>query len=167
MNQQIRFCTSADGTKIAYAMSGSGPPLLLTTSWVNHLEYGAQMLPWNSWHEALSREYTLVRYDTRGCGMSDRGVRGLGIESFVADVTAVAEAARLERFSMLRRLPLRRARSGDPRGGASYQARRALRMVAVGGAGQIRFLRDDFRGGIGSGKHECGVAACASTFSVQ
>jgi pimeloyl-ACP methyl ester carboxylesterase/DNA-binding CsgD family transcriptional regulator len=101
MRQQIRFCTSADGTKIAYALSGSGPPLLLTTSWVNHLEYAAQMLPWSPWLEALSREYTLLRYDTRGCGMSDRGVTGAALGSFVADIEAVVGAAGFERFSVL------------------------------------------------------------------
>ena len=101
MHQQIRFCTSADGTKIAYAVSGSGPPLLLTMSWVNHLEYATQMLPWNSWLEALSREYTLLRFDTRGCGLSDRNVPDFTFESGVADVEAVVKAAGFERFSML------------------------------------------------------------------
>ena len=101
IHQQIRFCSSADGTKIAYAVSGSGPALLLTTSWVNHLEYATQMLPWNSWLEALSREYTLLRYDTRGCGLSDRKVSTLGFESGVADVEAVVAAAGFKRFSML------------------------------------------------------------------
>jgi pimeloyl-ACP methyl ester carboxylesterase/DNA-binding CsgD family transcriptional regulator len=101
MHQKIGFCTSADGTKVAYAISGSGPPLLLTTSWVNHLEYSARMLPWDSWIEGLSRDYTLVRYDTRGCGMSDRSVRDLSLASAVVDIEAVVEAAGLERFSML------------------------------------------------------------------
>ena len=44
MRQEIRFCSSPDGTRIAYAVSGSGPPLVLTMSWVSHLEYAAQML---------------------------------------------------------------------------------------------------------------------------
>lgn len=101
MHQRISFCTSADGTKLAYAISGSGPPLLLTTSWVNHLEYSARMLPWNSWLEGLSRDYTLIRHDTRGCGMSDRGVRDLSLANAVADIEAVVEAAGLRHFSML------------------------------------------------------------------
>jgi pimeloyl-ACP methyl ester carboxylesterase/DNA-binding CsgD family transcriptional regulator len=101
MHQKIRFCTSADGTKLAYAISGSGPPLFLTTSWVNHLEHSASMLPWNTWLEGLSRSYTLVRYDLRGCGMSDHGVRDLSFASTVTDIEAVVEAAGLERFSLL------------------------------------------------------------------
>ena len=101
IRQQIRFCTSADGTRIAYALSGSGPPLLLTTSWVSHLEYATQMLPWNSWLEALSHEYTLLRYDTSGCGLSDRNVRSLDFEAAVADIEAVVRAAEFKHFSIL------------------------------------------------------------------
>ena len=39
LKQQIRFCTSADGTRIAYAVSGEGPPLVLSANWLTHLEY--------------------------------------------------------------------------------------------------------------------------------
>lgn len=139
MNQQIRFCTSADGTKIAYALSGSGLPLLVTTSWVNHLEYAAQMLPWNSWLEALSREYALVRYDTRGCGMSDRSVRDFGLRSDVADITAVVEAAGLDRFAILGIC------SGGP-AAVAYAARHPRNVTALilyGTWGRGRFRRPD------------------------
>ncbi|KKK62376.1 hypothetical protein LCGC14_3004940, partial [marine sediment metagenome] len=37
MEQQIRFCTSADGIRIAYATAGQGPPLVKAANWLNHL----------------------------------------------------------------------------------------------------------------------------------
>jgi pimeloyl-ACP methyl ester carboxylesterase/DNA-binding CsgD family transcriptional regulator len=101
VNQNIGFCTSADGTRIAYAISGEGPPLLMTNSWVAHLEQGAQSLPWKPWLEALASEYTLLRYDLRGCGMSDRNVRDFSFSRWIADLEAVIEASGFRRFHVL------------------------------------------------------------------
>jgi hypothetical protein len=39
MNQSIRFCTSADGVKLAYAVSGEGPPLVMSATWLTHLDH--------------------------------------------------------------------------------------------------------------------------------
>lgn len=72
MDQQIRFCTTPDGAKLAYAISGEGPPLVMSSSWFTHLENQWQSLTWRPWLEAFSREYSFVRYDSRGCGLSDR-----------------------------------------------------------------------------------------------
>lgn len=101
MNQQVRFCTSADGTKIAYAISGEGPPLLMSMTWVTHLEHAVNSLAWHGWLESLSREYTLLRYDCRGCGLSDRQVRSQSFDTWVADLEAVVGASGFERFDML------------------------------------------------------------------
>ena len=66
MQQQIRFCTSHDGTRIAYAVSGEGPPLVRAPHWLTHLEYEAQSPIWRPWLAALARGRKLVRMDERG-----------------------------------------------------------------------------------------------------
>jgi pimeloyl-ACP methyl ester carboxylesterase len=100
-NQQVRFCRSFDGAEIAYAVSGDGPPLVLMPSWLTHLEYQWRTVAWRPWLEALSPRYRLVRYDPRGCGLSDRDVSKISLDTWVRDLQAVADAARLDRFSIV------------------------------------------------------------------
>ena len=65
MNQAIRFCTCPDGARIAYALSGRGAPLVMSGTWLNHLEYQWHNLAWRPWLEHFSRQHTLLRYDLR------------------------------------------------------------------------------------------------------
>ncbi|WP_353644576.1 alpha/beta fold hydrolase [Mesorhizobium sp. WSM2239] len=99
--QQVRFCRSFDGAKIAYAISGSGPPVVMMPSWLTHLEYQWRSVAWQPWLEALSSRYTLIRYDPRGCGLSDRNVDDLSFDSWVRDFGALVDALRLDRFSLI------------------------------------------------------------------
>lgn len=101
MNQQIRFCTSFDGTQIAYATAGSGPPLVRVANWLTHLELDWKGPIWSHWFEELSRNHTLVRYDLRGCGLSDRSVDDLSLDAWVRDLEAVVNDLGLDRFSLL------------------------------------------------------------------
>lgn len=101
MKQQIRFCNSADGTRIAYAVSGEGPPLVMTANWLTHLEHGWHNLAWRPWLEYLSQHYRLVRYDSRGCGLSEWDAPGVSLAHWVQDVEAVVDAAGLDRFAVL------------------------------------------------------------------
>lgn len=101
MNQEIRFCTSADGVRLAYATAGSGPPLVRVANWVTHLELDWEGPIWPPWFEELSRNHTLVRYDLRGCGLSDRAVDDLSLDTWVRDLEAVVDDLGLDRFSML------------------------------------------------------------------
>ncbi|HEX5628109.1 MAG TPA: alpha/beta hydrolase, partial [Usitatibacteraceae bacterium] len=100
MNQQIRFCKGFDGTRLAYAMTGEGPPLVRAPHWLTHLEYEWQSPIWKSWIESLSRAHTLLRMDERGCGLSDRDVADISFEAWVRDLEAVVDAAGLERFAL-------------------------------------------------------------------
>ncbi|MDX1567162.1 MAG: alpha/beta fold hydrolase [Longimicrobiales bacterium] len=100
MNQSIRFTRSTDGTMIAYAKSGSGSPLVKTANWLTHLEFDWESPVWSPWLRELSRDHTLIRYDERGCGLSDRDVENLSFESWVEDLEAVVDAAGLERFPL-------------------------------------------------------------------
>jgi class 3 adenylate cyclase/alpha-beta hydrolase superfamily lysophospholipase len=98
--QKIRFCKSFDGTRIAIAVSGNGPPLVKASHWLSHLEYEWESPIWRPWCEALSRDYTLYRMDQRGCGLSDRGVADISFEAWVRDLEAMVDAVGLERFTL-------------------------------------------------------------------
>jgi pimeloyl-ACP methyl ester carboxylesterase/DNA-binding CsgD family transcriptional regulator len=100
LKQQIRFCTSHDGVRIAYATSGSGAPLVKAANWLSHLEFDFESPVWRHVVEELAREHTLVRYDERGCGLSDRDVE-LSFDAWVRDLEAVVEAAGVDRFPLL------------------------------------------------------------------
>jgi pimeloyl-ACP methyl ester carboxylesterase/DNA-binding CsgD family transcriptional regulator len=99
--QQIRFCTSRDGTRIAYAICGEGPPLLRAGHTFSHLELEWDCLAWRHWLELLSRDHTLVRYDMRGTGLSDRHCEEFTFERYVEDFAAVVEAAGFDRFDVV------------------------------------------------------------------
>jgi pimeloyl-ACP methyl ester carboxylesterase/DNA-binding CsgD family transcriptional regulator len=99
--QQIQFCTSRDDTRIAYAICGDGPPLVRALQWGTHLELDWQTPVWCSWLTALTRGNTLIRYDARGCGLSDGDVGDFSSERHLEDLEAVVNAAGLHRFALL------------------------------------------------------------------
>src|SRR5262245_51312176 len=70
--QQIRFCTSRDGTRIAYASTGGGPPLVRAPHPMSHLKFDWESPVWRHWLSLFAQHHTLIRYDLRGCGLSDR-----------------------------------------------------------------------------------------------
>jgi class 3 adenylate cyclase/pimeloyl-ACP methyl ester carboxylesterase len=99
-HQKIRFCKSFDGTRIAYAITGSGPPLVKVPHWLTHLEYEWESPIWQPWIEAFSRDYSLHRMDQRACGLSDRGVADISLEAWVRDLEAMVDAAGLKCFAL-------------------------------------------------------------------
>jgi pimeloyl-ACP methyl ester carboxylesterase/DNA-binding CsgD family transcriptional regulator len=99
--QQIRFCTAADGVRIAYAVAGDGPPLVKAANWLSHLEFDWESPVWRPWLAEISRDHRLLRYDERGCGLSDWEVDELSFEAWVGDLETVVDAAGLERFPLL------------------------------------------------------------------
>jgi pimeloyl-ACP methyl ester carboxylesterase/DNA-binding CsgD family transcriptional regulator len=101
MTQQIRFCAASDGVQLAYATHGRGPPIVKVANWLTHLEFDWRSPLWSHWLEALSQGHTLIRYDERGCGLSDRDPPDLSFDTWVDDLEAVVDAAGLERFSLL------------------------------------------------------------------
>jgi len=85
---------------LAYATSGKGPPIVKTGNWFTHLEYEWQSPVWRHVLEGLSERRTLVRYDMRGVGLSDRDPGAVSLETYVTDLAAVADAAGHERFPL-------------------------------------------------------------------
>jgi pimeloyl-ACP methyl ester carboxylesterase len=99
--QEIRFCTTGDGTRLAYATSGTGPPLVKAANWLSHLDYDWESPVWRHWLAELSRRFRLIRYDERGCGLSDWDIGRFSFDDWVDDLEAVADAAGLDRFPLL------------------------------------------------------------------
>ena len=99
--QEIRFCTAGDGTRLAYATSGTGPPLVKAANWLSHLDYDWESPVWRHWLAELSRRFLLVRYDERGCGLSDWDIGRFSFDDWVDDLEAVIDAAGLNRFPLL------------------------------------------------------------------
>jgi pimeloyl-ACP methyl ester carboxylesterase/DNA-binding CsgD family transcriptional regulator len=100
--QQIRFVAGADGVRLAYASSGSGQPLVIkAATWLSHLEFDWDSPVWRHLLRAMSEHGSFVRYDERGCGLSDWIVPDLDFESWVRDLEAVVQALGAQRFALL------------------------------------------------------------------
>lgn len=137
MRQRIHFCKTSDNVRIAYARSGEGPPLVKAASWLTHLEHEWGNPVWQHWLTGLSARNTLIRYDPRGSGLSDRDVNKVDIEVWLRDLETVVDAAGLERFPLL----------GSCQGGSvaiAYAARhpeRVSRLILFGS-----YIRGAFNG---------------------
>jgi class 3 adenylate cyclase/pimeloyl-ACP methyl ester carboxylesterase len=97
---KINYCRAPDGVRLAYALTGRGPPLVKTANWMNHVE-----LDWSNsiirhLFLALARDFTLLRYDARGNGLSDWDVDEVSLDKWVTDLETVVDAAGLDRFPL-------------------------------------------------------------------
>lgn len=132
LDQTIRFCNSADGTRIAVASCGKGQVLLRAAHWLSHVDYDLQSPIWRPWLQAFSARNRFVRYDPRGCGLSDRYVADLSVDAWHADLDAVAASIEEPQFVLL----------GLSQGGAlaiAYAARhpeRVSQLVLLNAYGQ-------------------------------
>jgi pimeloyl-ACP methyl ester carboxylesterase/DNA-binding CsgD family transcriptional regulator len=101
--RRIAFCTAPDGLRLAFAVHGSGPPIVKAANWMTHLEHDWVSPVWHHWLEDLGAHHTLVHYDERGCGLSDRdvGEDAFTLDQWVADLEAVVDAAGVDRFALL------------------------------------------------------------------
>ncbi|GGL92166.1 alpha/beta fold hydrolase [Nakamurella endophytica] len=99
--QQIRFCRAPDGVRIAWAVHGSGPPLLISTCWLSHLQFDWESPVWRHFLVDLGRFATVVRFDERGHGLSDWDVTDHSLEARLGDLRAVADAAGFDRFALM------------------------------------------------------------------
>lgn len=137
VSQKIRFCRSADGTRIAYATTGSGPPLVRVGHWMSHVEL--------DWHNPIARRlynelgesFTVTRYDQRSQGLSDWSVDNFSLDAFVDDLEAVVDAVGLDEVSLYG------LSQGAPIG-VAFAARhpeRVRRLILHGGYVQGRMRR--------------------------
>jgi pimeloyl-ACP methyl ester carboxylesterase/DNA-binding winged helix-turn-helix (wHTH) protein len=101
LEQRIQFFCAADSVRIAYATSGLGPPLVKPANWLTHLEFDWESPVWRHWLRELSRGRTLIRYDERGSGLSDRDANDLSFDAWVRDLETLVDGLGLERFPLL------------------------------------------------------------------
>jgi pimeloyl-ACP methyl ester carboxylesterase len=99
--QTVSFLRTSDGVHLAVASAGSGPPLVKTANWLNHLEFDWQSPVWSPLFEQLAGQCRLIRYDERGMGLSDRDVPNFSFEAWVRDLETVVDGLKLDRFALL------------------------------------------------------------------
>jgi DNA-binding SARP family transcriptional activator/pimeloyl-ACP methyl ester carboxylesterase len=139
--QSLGFCRADDGVRLAYATSGHGPPLVKAATWLTHLDYDWASPVWSHWWQELSRDHRLVRYDERGCGLSDRDVDATSftLDAWVRDLETVVDTLGLERFDLF----------GMSQGGpiaVTYAARhpeRVSRLIVYGTCARATWARAD------------------------
>lgn len=136
-SQEIRYRLSTDGVRVAYALTGEGPPLVKAANWLTHLDREWCNPVWAHWLDALSSRFRLTRYDERGCGLSDWEVPNFSFDAWVDDLELVVDAVGLDRFPLL----------GISQGGAvaiAYAVRhpeKVSHLVLAGAYGRGRLAR--------------------------
>ncbi|MCH7699984.1 MAG: alpha/beta fold hydrolase [Chloroflexi bacterium] len=102
MEPSIQYAQTSDGVNIAYMTMGEGPPLVhMPWPTFGHLQLEMGLRRYEEWYRSLAEGHTLVRYDRRGTGMSDRDVTDHSLEAQVADLDAVVRRLGLDRFALL------------------------------------------------------------------
>jgi DNA-binding winged helix-turn-helix (wHTH) protein len=100
-SQRVAYCRTTDGFSVAMARAGHGIPLVCVPTWSNHIEYdwenptGEELLPF------LASRFDLIRYDSRGSGLSDHNVAEVSLATFQRDLEAVVDASNLRRYALL------------------------------------------------------------------
>lgn len=97
----LRYCTTSDGVRIAMRSVGQGPLVIKAANWLGNLQADAQLRSSRHWVEQMSGDHTLLWYDSRGCGLSDREADDISLGAWVRDLEAVADASGQERFVLL------------------------------------------------------------------
>jgi pimeloyl-ACP methyl ester carboxylesterase/DNA-binding CsgD family transcriptional regulator len=138
--QRIRFVRTDDGVKLAWAEAGSGPLLVKAANWMTHLEFEWESPVWQHWLRFFSSHFRYVRYDERGCGLTDWEVPELSLDRWVGDLETVIDAAQpTEPFALL----------GISQGAGAciaYAARhpeRVSHMILYGGYARGSYARGD------------------------
>jgi len=98
--QRIAYVRSKDRANIAYAVSGSGPPLVRAGTWLTHVQHDWESPLWSHWLRFMSSRHTLVRYDPRGCGLSKADVANITFDAWVEDLETVVDRLGLESFPL-------------------------------------------------------------------
>jgi len=139
VDQNIRYATSCDGVRIAYAVMGKGTPVVRASHWLTHLEYELNSPVWRHLIIlGMASRHTLVRYDGRGTGLSQRDAVEISLDRWVDDLACIVDCLSLERFVLL----------GVSQGGAisiKYAARHPERVshLIIHGAYARGFLHRD------------------------
>ncbi|MEO9824826.1 MAG: alpha/beta fold hydrolase [Paracoccaceae bacterium] len=136
----VQFTQTHDGLSLAWARSGNGPPLVKAAAWLSHLQYDDESPLWAHWVSFLETHFDYLRYDERGCGMSQRATGALDLESWTDDLTRIITAASIPKpFALL-------AMSQGTGAAVTYAARHpehVSNLILIGGYARGAYQRDD------------------------
>ena len=136
--QEIRFCVTDDNVRLAYAKVGNGHPIVKVADCFNHLDFEWESPIWGHWVRELGQDFSIVRYDGRGNGLSEWEVADVSFEAWVHDLEKVVDSAGLEKFALM----------GHSQGGAvaiAYAVRhpeRVSHLILCGAYARGAFHRD-------------------------
>jgi pimeloyl-ACP methyl ester carboxylesterase/DNA-binding CsgD family transcriptional regulator len=142
--QRIRYLRTPDGVQLAWAEAGAGPVLVKAANWLTHLEFDWDSPVWRHWIHFFADHFRFIRYDERGCGMTDWRVGDVSFPRWVEDLEAVMDTAGVREPAAL---------LGISQGAAvciEYAVRhpeRVSRLVLYGGYAHGWGRRPDARGG--------------------
>jgi len=98
--QDIRFAQTVSALRIAYAVSGHGYPLVRAATWMSSLQHDWRTSIHGRLFAELSAHHKLYRYDPRGYGLSEGSDAEISLDTLVADLEAVVDDAKLDRFAV-------------------------------------------------------------------
>jgi pimeloyl-ACP methyl ester carboxylesterase/DNA-binding CsgD family transcriptional regulator len=134
----VRFAAGFDGVRLAYTVCGRGHPLVRIPTWISHVEHDRESPVMRHLVAEMASRHTLLSYDCRGVGMSQRDVSDMSFDAWVHDLEAVVDAAGLERFALW-------GISGAPAIAIAYAVRhpeRVSHLVLCGGFCRGRLRRN-------------------------
>ena len=99
LRQRVRYLTREDGIRLAWAEIGAGQTLIKAANWMSHLEYEMQSPVWGHWIRFFGDHFRFLRWDDRGCGLTDRDVDELSFDCWLGDLEAVVAAAEARGFA--------------------------------------------------------------------
>lgn len=91
--RNVRFVETGDGLSLAWTRSGRGRPLVKAAAWLTHLEHDDVSPVWSHWVRFLEGNFDYIRYDERGCGLSDRAIGTPDITDWADDLSRVVDRA--------------------------------------------------------------------------
>jgi len=138
----VQYCNSADGISIAHAQVGKGPPMVFLGGWMTHLEEDWHSAGWGPYISQFAKDFTVIRFDQRGNGMSDWDNVNISFEKMVDDLEAVIDCYDHEKLAIF-------AASQSAAVATAYTLRypeRISKLVLYGGYPRGRCRRGDPEG---------------------
>ncbi len=142
LTQTVRFASAPDGHELAVATVGDGQPLVKVANWLTHVDKDWDSPIWRHWNSELGRRFRYVRYDARGCGLSNHVLdhsRLTDLDLWVDDLEAVIDGAGLDQFVLF----AMSQGCGPAMAYAASRPNRVSHLVLLGGYSRGMKRRDD------------------------
>src|SRR5687767_14947032 len=98
----VQYASTPDGFYIAYTVSGQGRPLVFMPAGVSHVQFDWEIPSTGAWMKGLSQRFLFIDYDSRGQGLSSRGLPpNLSLDDYLSDLEAVVRTCGLQQFVLV------------------------------------------------------------------